>query len=475
MTRQATPDLLGELLPGNDPSLATMFGSRTMLDPAVIRIDGGTQMRDGLDDATVTEYAEVMREVRGWGSFPACVVFYDGAKYWMADGFHRYAAFGRAGLKVMGLLMPAEVRSGTRRDAVLHAVAANANHGLRRTNADKRRSVLALLEDEEWSQWSDREIARRCAVSNRFVSDMRAELSSVNGSQIDERRVIRNGTEYTMHTANVGSAPALASQEAMWLTADEVLVQLDQWSDQFEEPDQALARLHDEASEGAGNTLDDWTNWVTGKWSLSRLLQALAALRLLPDEDEVREPEGKPWEPPDTAKFVESEPQNSNGMAVHYSSDSPEWYTPTLIIERTERVLGAIDLDPCSNVGTANVPAARHYTWADDGLSQFWQGRVYMNPPYGREIGDWVDKLREAYETGNVSEAIALLPARTDTAWFHSLRTYPRCFVSGRLKFSEHGSAAPFPSMAVYLGKNLSRFVAEFGDIGDVFQIVEVR
>lgn len=223
MSRQSTPDLLGEASPASD-AVAEVFGNRTMLDPAVIRIDGGTQMRDGLNDATVTEYAEVMREVRGWASFPPCVVFYDGAKYWMADGFHRYAAFGRAGLTVMGLLMPAEVRSGTRRDAVLHAAGANASHGLRRTSADKRRAVATLLEDEEWRQWSAAEIARRCKVDDKTVAAVKRDLqldslvitSEIRSDNQTVKFTDRSGHERTMATGKIGKTREEPKRLEVW-------------------------------------------------------------------------------------------------------------------------------------------------------------------------------------------------------------------------------------------------------------------
>ena len=157
-------------------------------------------------------------------------------------------------------------------------------------------------------------------------------------------------------------------------------------------------------------------------------------------------------------------------MAVHYSSETPEWYTPTRIIERTIATMGAIDLDPCSNSGEPNVPAIQHFTEDDDGLSVPWMGRVYMNPPYGREIGNWTSYLKSQYENGNVSEAIALVPARTDTQWFRELRPYVRCFIWGRLRFSEQQTGAPFPSMAVYLGYRPESFVSAFEDIGDIYR-----
>ena len=157
-------------------------------------------------------------------------------------------------------------------------------------------------------------------------------------------------------------------------------------------------------------------------------------------------------------------------MAVHYSSETPEWYTPPEIITRTLQVLEQIDLDPCSNDHDApNVPAVEHYTQEDDGLSHDWHGRVYMNPPYGRGIADWVEYLCQQYEAGNVTEAIALVPSRTDTQWFRRLREYPRCFVWGRLHFSNNDVGAPFPSMVIYFGYRIEEFVNAFSTIGDIY------
>jgi len=162
--------------------------------------------------------------------------------------------------------------------------------------------------------------------------------------------------------------------------------------------------------------------------------------------------------------------RRSRRLDVFFSSETPEWYTPHHVVDRVLEVFESIDLDPCSNSRThPNVPAHRHYTQKDDGLAQTWTGRVYMNPPYGQEIGAWVRKLHEAYQTRSVCEAIALLPARTDTKWFRVLRQYPKCFVSGRLKFGEAKDSAPFPSVVVYLGNRLDRFVAAFSPLGDVY------
>lgn len=157
-------------------------------------------------------------------------------------------------------------------------------------------------------------------------------------------------------------------------------------------------------------------------------------------------------------------------MAVHFTSNTPEWYTPRHVIDRVLHLFGEIDLDPCSNAkgDAANVPAGEHFTMADDGLEQRWHGRVYMNPPYGDEIGAWTSRLLRAYADQEIDEAIALLPARIDTAWFRPLMAHLCCMVHGRLKFSESKDSAPFPSVIVYLGPDRENFFEYFSDIGTI-------
>lgn len=205
--RQEIPDILGparqqvsvldDVLTGGKP---------TRVAVASIRHDGATQMRAGLSQDTVEDYTQAMIDAGGFGTFPPMVVFHDGADYWLGDGFHRLAAFKQAFPGYESLHILCDVRVGTRRDAVLFAAAANATHGLRRTNADKRRAVETLLRDEEWAHWSDGEIARRCAVSQPFVSNVRRDLASTqNGFESTER----TGTDgRTINTANIGSRPA---------------------------------------------------------------------------------------------------------------------------------------------------------------------------------------------------------------------------------------------------------------------------
>lgn len=162
----------------------------------------------------------------------------------------------------------------------------------------------------------------------------------------------------------------------------------------------------------------------------------------------------------------------ARGLSVHFASDTPEWNTPPEVIVAVRAALGGIDLDPCSNAGKPNVPARRHFTEKDDGLTREWSGRVYMNPPYGDVIKSWVEKFVEEYGSGRVSAAIALVPARTDTVWFGLLRDAAMCFVRGRLRFSESETSAPFPSVVAYFGPNRARFAQAFSDMGDIWRRV---
>jgi len=140
-----------------------------------IRIDGGTQPRAEIDNDIVTEYAQVLKD---GGAFPPVVVFFDGVVNWLADGFHRFHAHRRAGVKEI----EAEVKEGTLRDAVLYSVGANAVHGLRRTNEDKRKAVTTMLKDEKWGKESNNWIAKQCGVSLDLVNRMRDEQTSLNES-----------------------------------------------------------------------------------------------------------------------------------------------------------------------------------------------------------------------------------------------------------------------------------------------------
>src|SRR5262249_378132 len=138
-----------------------------------IRTDGGTQMRCQISTEVMLDYRD---KWKSGVKFDPIVVFFDGATHWLADGFHRFYGAREAKRKEI----PADIRNGSQREAILFACGANTAHGLRRTNADKRIAVTSLLQDEEWSQWSNRQIAERCGVSDPFVGDIRDELQTVS-------------------------------------------------------------------------------------------------------------------------------------------------------------------------------------------------------------------------------------------------------------------------------------------------------
>ena len=154
-----------------------------------------------------------------------------------------------------------------------------------------------------------------------------------------------------------------------------------------------------------------------------------------------------------------------------FSTGQDEWPTPPHIIAATVEALGVIDLDPCAS-SAGRIPAAAFHTVDDDGLAQPWTGRVYMNPPYGRVIGDWTRKLVTESAAGNVTSFVALVPARTDTEWFQDLADSTLCFIRGRLRFGDARAGAPFPSVAAYSGPARESFVAAFSPHGAIWERV---
>lgn len=187
---------------------------------ADIRIDGGTQPRAAINEDAVRDYAERLQH---GVEFPPVVVFHDGRDHWLADGFHRWHAHQASG---MGDIR-AEIRNGTRRDAVLYAVGSNAAHGLRRTNADKRCAVTILLRDSEWSEWSDAEIARRCGVSHPTVASVRRELSPENftgDAPSGDKKVTYTTKHGTKATMNFGNRPCVSEKNEFAEHPDETVL-----------------------------------------------------------------------------------------------------------------------------------------------------------------------------------------------------------------------------------------------------------
>lgn len=136
-------------------------------------------------------------------------------------------------------------------------------------------------------------------------------------------------------------------------------------------------------------------------------------------------------------------------MNVHFSSQTDLWSTPQDFYDKLDAEFH-FTLDPCAT--DTNHKTDKYYTIDDDGLSQDWTGEVvFMNPPYGREIGHWMHKASTSKAT-----VVCLVPARTDTRWWHDNVIDKHAevrFIKGRLKFGGHSNSAPFPS-AVVIYKN---------------------
>lgn len=179
-----------------------------MLELEQIRIDGGTQSRVELNQETVAEYAQAFTD---GAEFPPVVVFFDGASYWLVDGFHRYFGADHAGIDSIA----ADVRNGTQQDAQLFSFSVNADHGLRRSNADKRKSVTGALKHPVSSKWSDNQIAKHCGVHHSTVGDVRRSLAESASDKPAERTyTTKHGTTAVMNTANVGKSKPAQTQAA---------------------------------------------------------------------------------------------------------------------------------------------------------------------------------------------------------------------------------------------------------------------
>lgn len=125
-----------------------------------------------------------------------------------------------------------------------------------------------------------------------------------------------------------------------------------------------------------------------------------------------------------------------------WACSTNEWYTPPEWIELVYEVLGdPVGLDPCCNPhGSPNIRAKEYYRVMDNGLNQSWKAEtLFMNPPYD-STGAWIQKLQKSYETRDVGSAIALVPVKTDTAWWHSIASDVTawCAVKSRIKFLDY-------------------------------------
>lgn len=187
-------------------------------------------------------------------------------------------------------------------------------------------------------------------------------------------------------------------------------------------------------------------------------------------------------DPQGFAEYVDTNPAPSRagllrevGKGAHVSNNSGdnEWYTPGEYVTAARAVMGGVDLDPAScEAANEIVGATDFYTAENDGRTQQWVGRVWMNPPYARPlIDDFCGKLAEAFLSGSVTQACVLTNNATETGWFHALGSAATavCFPRRRVRFwhPDKTAAAPLQGQAVmYLGRNAEAFCREFSAFG---------
>jgi ParB-like chromosome segregation protein Spo0J len=238
-----------------------------------ISTDEDLQIREAISDQAISDYYDVLRE---GGKLPPIVVFFDGDRHHLADGWHRFHAHKRAGLATI----EAEVHDGTKRNAQLYALGANHAHGLRRTPADKRKAVLIMLDDVEWSEWSDREIAKQCKVSQPFVSKVRKDI----GAQRDEVKSNRNGQEVKVkvkENGNTETGHQAADEGFKHQELVDTIAQIQAENDALQDK-LAVASVTDdpEEKERLTETLDDLRNQIKALEAENRALKASLKIEL---------------------------------------------------------------------------------------------------------------------------------------------------------------------------------------------------
>lgn len=165
--------------------------------------------------------------------------------------------------------------------------------------------------------------------------------------------------------------------------------------------------------------------------------------------------------------------------AANFTSLSDLWFTPAAVIDAARELLGGFDLDPAScEEANKNVGAGAFFTQADDGLSRDWHGRVWCNPPYGRDEAHvsnqakWTAYMADQYDTGNIDAGCLLVTFVPDRTWFERLWNYPMCAFRDRLKFRVPGGNVPdsptSANVVVYFGTDIESFARIFSRFGRV-------
>lgn len=218
-----------------------------LIDIKRLRMDGGTQHRVKVNPEAIADYCAAYLDDK---KMPPVQAVYDGAHYWLWDGFHRIAGAVEAGKKGINV----EITRGTQRDAFLLSLGANDAHGIRRTNEDKRNAVRAALQDSDLAAMSDREIAKICGVYHQLVATMRPDAPKKEASKVDEASTNLAPPATTVDTqATLPGVPAppsnvrpIIAKVAPIGRLEEITIERDELRDKLGEGAQMLQESEDE-------------------------------------------------------------------------------------------------------------------------------------------------------------------------------------------------------------------------------------
>lgn len=249
-----------------------------MLELSKIRIDGGTQPRQAINDTVIQEYSDAVLDGT---HLPPVDIFFDGNNHWLADGFHRYFAYKKAGLNEI----PALIHNGTQRDAIFFSVGANATHGLRRTKEDKIQAIRTVLDDVEYADASDNEIAKLVKLTRQTVQRLRKEMGIE-----DKSKVVKRGDQtFKQEPKKTEDKPAKPAKTEMPATVEvviddsktaELATQVTELAEENETLRVQLAVKHMESSEEEKTSALDTINALRKQVKdLERELAAVTASR----------------------------------------------------------------------------------------------------------------------------------------------------------------------------------------------------
>lgn len=212
-----------------------------------IRIDGGTQPRKEINYDVVKDYAEAMRE----GTvFPPVTVFYDGAEYWLADGFHRYHATKSNATTTI----EAEVHQGSVEDAKEYSYGANKDRGLSMSSEDNKEIIRKMLVDPRYKDWTQARIANHVGVTSMFVSRVKSSME-IKDEPKTKKYVTKDGVEKEMKTGNIGKRETPPTKPDV-TTYDEKEDRIRELTDVISQLDEENTLLKDKIAIGSWDASD---------------------------------------------------------------------------------------------------------------------------------------------------------------------------------------------------------------------------